>query len=166
MVVAQLVLHEFPEGVLSGQCFWIQIYREKKLSPGSMRRAGDLKLEERSIRHAGDKRLFLRDAGGLEALVAHAAQLVSAEEVTELVLVAEIFVPVGTEEEVGCFLARPPRLLEVVPELDVPGDEPRCDHRTRERRLPLRQRTLTDILRAGGRHCQAQRGACERDAER
>ena len=113
----------------------------------------DLELEERSVCHAGDERLFLRDAGGLETLVARAAQLVSAEEVTELVLVAEILVPVGTEEEVVCFLARPPRLLEVVPELDVAT---LLLFLERERRLPLRQRTLTDSLRAGGRHGQAQ----------
>jgi len=49
--------------------------------------------------------------------------MVAAEQVPELVLVAELLVPVGAKEKVRRALSGPPRFLEVVIQVSVATDE-------------------------------------------
>src|SRR5450759_3402935 len=66
--------------------------------------------------------------------------MISAQQVAELVLVAEFLVPVGAKEKVRSALARPPRLLEVVVEVRVAPDERVSDARAYRRDLIRRER--------------------------
>src|SRR5688572_26361019 len=60
--------------------------------------------------------------------------MISAEHVAELVLVAELHVPVGVPEKSIGAIARPPGLLEVVVQVRVPTDE--CSPHARPNGLP------------------------------
>src|SRR5204862_588559 len=59
--------------------------------------------------------------------VADSREMVPAEHVAKLVLIAEPLVPVGVEEEVWSTVTRPPRFLEVVVQIGVASDERRPD---------------------------------------
>src|SRR2546423_1471311 len=77
----------------------------------------DLQLKGGGIRGAPDDRLFVTDTSFTQSGVSNAREMIAAEHVAELVLVAKPLVPVGVEEKVFRARSRPPRLLEVVVEI-------------------------------------------------
>src|SRR5665647_3441210 len=83
----------------------------------------DLKLKCRRIRCAKDQRLFRRYAGALEQRVSATREVVATGHVTELVLIAKVFVPVGAEEKMRRALARPPRFLEITVKRGISTNE-------------------------------------------
>src|SRR6266513_2070246 len=83
----------------------------------------DLQLERRRIRRTPDDCLLVADARLSQPCIANPGQMIAAEHVPELVLVAELLIPVGVKKEMLRARARPPRLLEVVIQVAVDADE-------------------------------------------
>src|SRR5450759_310299 len=100
----------------------------------------DLELERGRIRRAPKYCLLLADARISQTRVADAGEVVPAEHVAELVLVAEFLIPVGAKEKVRSAHARPPRLLEVVVEVRVASDERGSDASAHRRDLTRTER--------------------------
>src|SRR5450759_4690934 len=109
----------------------------------------DLELERGRIRRAPKYCLLLADARISQTRVADAGEVVPAEHVAELVLVAEFLIPVGAKEKVRSAHARPPRLLEVVVEVRVASDERGSDASAHRRDLTRTERA--GRTRQGGR---------------
>jgi hypothetical protein len=66
--------------------------------------------------------------------------VIAAQHVAELVLIAELLVPVGVKKEVVGARARPPRFLEIVVEIGVAADECGTDTGAHRIQLAPRQR--------------------------